>query len=237
MTLFADRYDAGRALAQRVVEAGLADPLVLALPRGGVPVGYEVARALGAELDVMVARKIGLPWRPEMGVGAIAGDGPPVFDPGLLRLAGLRPEDLDSVVERERAELRRRRERYRGNRPMPRIEGRSVVVVDDGLATGVTARAALGALREERPGWLVFAAPVCAAEPARAMERRADAVICVHRLEDFVAVGRWYDDFSQVSDETVVTLLRQAREPQADTHPADADDELARRRSARSREG
>jgi len=212
MTLFADRHDAGYALAEQVALAKLTDPLVLALPRGGVPVGYQVARVIGAELDVVVARKVGVPWRPELGVGAVAGDGPPVFDAGVLRLAGLRPEDLEAVVERERAEVRRRLARYRGNRPPPKVAGRAVVVVDDGLATGVTARAALGSLRQQGAGQLVFAAPVCAAEPAEALEREADAVICAHRLEDFIAVGRWYDDFTQVSDDAVVALLRRARE-------------------------
>jgi predicted phosphoribosyltransferase len=207
MTLFADRRDAGRALAGPVADAGLDDPLVLALPRGGVPVGYEVAAALGAELDVVVARKVGVPWRPELGVGAVTGDGPPVFDAEILRLAGLTAADLAPVVERERGEVRRRLARYRGDRPPPRVAGRSVVVVDDGLATGVTARAALGALRAQSPARLVFAAPVCAAEPAEALAGDCDQVICVHRLDDFVAVGRWYRDFTQITDAEVVALL------------------------------
>lgn len=180
---------------------------MLGLPRGGVPVAYEVAAVLGAELDVVVARKIGVPWRPELGVGAVAGDGPPVFDAGVLSLVGLRPDELDPVVETERAEVRRRLARYRGDRPPPRVAGRAVVVVDDGLATGVTARAALGALRQQGAGRLVFAAPVCAAEPARALRGAADQVLCLHCMDDFIAVGRWYDDFTQITDEEVVELL------------------------------
>ena len=242
MTLFADRHDAGRALAERVLLAGPADPLVLALPRGGVPVGFEVAGVLGADLDVVVARKIGVPWRPELGVGAVAGDGEPVYDFGVLRLAGLSPPDLVDVVEREREEVRRREERYRGDRPPPQVQGRVVVVVDDGLATGVTARAALGALREQGALRLVFAAPVCATEPAAALHGAADEVICVRRLDDLISVGRWYDDFTQVSDDEVVALLDQARERYA-AHPADEppapdepeppEDELAWRRTRR----
>jgi putative phosphoribosyl transferase len=207
VTYFVDRRDAGRALAGRVALAELEDPLVLGLPRGGVPVAYEVAAALGAELDVVVARKVGVPWRPELGAGAVAGDGPPVFDQGVLSLAGLTEEDLAPVVERERAEVRRRLQRYRNDRPPPRIEGRTVVVVDDGLATGVTARAALAELRRQRAGRLVFAAPVCASEPATALYGPADLVICVHRLDDFIAVGRWYVDFTQITDAEVVELL------------------------------
>jgi predicted phosphoribosyltransferase len=248
MTFFADRREAGQVLAERVVRAGYEDPLILALPRGGVPVGYEVAGALSADLDVVVARKIGVPWRPELGVGAVAGDGEPVFDLGVLRMVGLTPEEMQPVVERERLEVRRRLERYRGDRPPPRVEGRVVVVVDDGLATGVTARAALAALRQQRAGRLVFAAPVCAAEPAAALYDAADEVICVRRLDDLIAVGRWYEDFSQLGDDEVVMLLRWARERYEATQPvieaATAEepvqlpdgppmDELARRRARR----
>ncbi len=207
MTFFADRRAAGRELAGRVAAAELTAPLVLGLPRGGVPVAYEVAQALGAELDVVVARKVGVPWRPELGAGAVCGDGPPVYDAGVLRLAGLTADDLAPVVERERAEVHRRLARYRGDRPPLVVEGRTVVVVDDGLATGVTARAALAELRRRGAAYLVFAAPVCAIEPAAALYGQAELVICVHRPDDFVAVGRWYDDFTQVRDAEVVSLL------------------------------
>jgi putative phosphoribosyl transferase len=206
---FADRREAGRRLAERVAAAGLKDPLVLALPRGGVPVGYEVARELGAELDVVVARKVGVPWRQELGAGAVCADGPPVFDAGVLQLSRLTPAELEPVVERERAEARRRLQRYRGDRPPRSVKGRSVVVVDDGLATGVTARAALAELRRRDAAHLTFAAPVCAAEPAAHLYGEADLVICAHRPNDFIAVGRWYVDFTQVTDAEVVELLQE----------------------------
>jgi putative phosphoribosyl transferase len=211
MTLYADRRSAGRVLAESCVSMDLPDPVVLALPRGGVPVGLPVARALGAPFDVYVARKIGLPWRPELGVGAVAEDGQAVFDHLLLRQVGLEPDDLEPVVTRERAEARRRVERYRGGRSLPPLAGRTVVLVDDGLATGATARAAFAALRPQRPGRLVFAAPVCAVEPARALASEVDAVICPHRPESFVAVGQWYGDFAQVTDDEVVALLAEGR--------------------------
>lgn len=215
MTLFADRRSAGRVLAESCAAAHLPDPVVLALPRGGVPVGLAVARALGAPFDVYVARKIGLPWRPELGVGAVAENGEAVFDRVLLRQVGLEPDDLEPVVNRERAEVRRRVALYRGDRPLPPIAGRTVVLVDDGLATGVTARAALAALRPLRPARLVFAAPVCADEPARALASEVDEVICPHRPDSFVAVGQWYGDFTQVTDAEVLSLLatEEARGP------------------------
>jgi predicted phosphoribosyltransferase len=202
-------------LAESCASAHLPDPVVLALPRGGVPVGLAVARALNAPFDVYVARKIGLPWRPELGVGAVAEDGQSVFDRVLLRQVGLEPDDLEPVVTRERAEARRRVVLYRGDRPLPPIAGRTVVLVDDGLATGVTARAAFAALRLQRPGRLVFAAPVCAAEPARALASEVDEVICPHRPESFIAVGGWYGDFAQVTDAEVLSLLAEGRRPEA----------------------
>jgi len=214
---FANRTAAGRALAADVAElvrrlpAGTRQPLVLALPRGGVPVGVEVARALGADLDVTVARKIGAPGHAELGVGAVAEDEQPVFDLHHLGYLGLRPEDLIGTVHREIVELRRRVALYRGGRPAPEPAGRLVVVVDDGLATGVTARAALRSLRAHRPGQLIFAAPVGAADSADALIGDADQVVLTARPSPFGAVGAWYDDFDQISDEEVVALLTEAR--------------------------
>lgn len=214
---FADRMAAGRALVAGVsarldTPPGVAGgPLVFALPRGGVPVGFEIALAVGAELDVLVVRKIGAPGRPELGVGAIAEDEQPLFDLRHLAYLGLTPDDLADTVQQEIAELRRRVRRYRGDRPPAAVAGRVVVVVDDGLATGATARAALRALRRSRPARLIFAAPVCARDSAELVIGEADDVVCAASPEPFGAVGAWYDDFSQTTDEEVVRLLARAR--------------------------
>lgn len=209
---FHDRRQAGRLLAEPLRElhgAGeLEDPLVLALPRGGVPVGDEIARVLHAPLDVLVARKVGAPSNPELGVGAVAGEGPVLFDRRSLALLGLTPEGLAPQVERERAELRRREELYRDGRPAPAVGGRTVLVVDDGLATGVTARAALRAARAGRPARLVLAVPVSSPQAAAALEAEADRLVCLSRPPDFRGVGQWYEDFTQVGDEEVVAVLR-----------------------------
>jgi predicted phosphoribosyltransferase len=207
--IFADRDEAGRRLGDEVArrlrhEPGAGDrPLVLALPRGGVPVAVRVAGRLAADLDLTLARKIGAPDRPEFGVGAIAEDGPPIFDARSLASLGLTADDLSDTVAAERAELERRARRYRGDRPPPRIEGRIVVVVDDGLATGVTARAALRGLRRQRPRRLVLAAPVCAPAAHRSLAADADEIICLSVPAGFRAVGEWYTDFHQLSDDDV----------------------------------
>lgn len=204
---FADRHDAGQRLAGQLTAYEGEDAVVLALPRGGVPVAAEVARALGAELDVIVARKIGAPGRPELGVGAIAEGGTPILDERSLRLLGLSPPDLEPTIAAEREELARRVARYRGDRALPELENRTVILVDDGLATGVTARAALQALRDRRPRQLVLAVPVSSPDTAEAMTTHADEVVVLHTSEQFVAVGQWYDDFGQTSDDTVMDLL------------------------------
>ncbi|MET4657633.1 phosphoribosyltransferase [Streptomyces fungicidicus] len=210
---FRDRRQAGRELAARLRErrdeGALPDPVVLALPRGGVAVAAEVARALDAPLDVLVVRKIGAPFHEEFGVGAMAGDGVPVFDEDSLLRLGLSESDLAAVVARERAELRRREERYRQGRPPPDTRGRTVVVVDDGLATGSTARAALRALRARDPGRLVLAVPVGAAEGLALMRSEADEVLCLHEPAAFMAVGQWYEEFDQLTDEDVLDALHQ----------------------------
>lgn len=209
---FHNRTEAGRELARRLQDGGPgaapAPPaVVLALPRGGVPVAYEVARALDAPLDVLLVRKIGHPFHPEYGLGAVAGDAPPLYDPDALAGAGLTEDDLAPVAERERAELHRREAVYRGGRPAPALAGRWAVVVDDGLATGVTARAALRAARAAGPARLTLAVPVASPDGLGAVRNEADDVTCLHTPEGFGAVGLWYDDFEQLTDADVLELL------------------------------
>lgn len=222
---FADRNAAGRALAEHVEaylgqqEAPLRPPLVLALPRGGVPVGYQVARIVGAELDVVVARKIGMPGHPEFGIGAVTADGPPIFNQEVLRRTGLTETDLAGAVAAERAEARRRLQRYRGDLPPPEVADRVVIVVDDGLATGMTALAALRALRDKRPRALAFAAPVCAPDAATSLTAEADAVICVRTPSRFGAVGQFYESFEQLTDEQVEDVLARAAESPTGRRP------------------
>ncbi|MBL3670079.1 phosphoribosyltransferase [Streptomyces sp. M2CJ-2] len=209
--LFRDRREAGRELAERLRgmrgDGALPEAVVLALPRGGVPVAQEVAEVLEAPLDVLVVRKIGAPFHREVGVGAMAGDEVPLFDPSTLRALGLSEADLDSVVERERVELRRREQLYRQGRPAPELRGRTVIVVDDGLATGSTARAALRFVRRQAPARAVLAVPVGSPESVERMRAEADEVVCPHRPAGFMAVGEWYADFDQLTDEDVLTAL------------------------------
>jgi putative phosphoribosyl transferase len=208
--VFADRADAGRRLAARLTTMAWSDPVVLGLARGGVPVARGVALALGAPLDVAVARKIGAPGRPELGLGAVTADGPGHYDHAALARLGLTADDLQATCERERAEARRRLRLYRDGRdPLP-VAGRDVLLVDDGLATGVTAHAASADLRAQGPRRVVFAAPVCAPESAAALRTAgaADEVVCVWAPKVFGAVSRWYRDFSQTSDDEVLAALR-----------------------------
>lgn len=206
---FRDRRDAGRRLAERVVEANLSDPVVLALPRGGVPVALEVARALDAPLEVFVARKVGAPHHPEFGIGAVAEGGGRVVDHGVLRRLGLSEAGFGELARRQEDELRARVDRYRAGRPLPDIHGRSVVLVDDGLATGVTAEAALRGLLPRQPHRLVLAVPVCAAQTAERLASLAE-VIWVLQPTEFRAVGEWYAWFDQTTDAEVLRCLSAA---------------------------
>lgn len=183
---------------------------MLALPRGGVPVAFEVATALGSPLEVFVARKIGAPGQPERGIGAIAEAGGLAVDHHALHILGLSSQHFQTMVAGERLELERRVRRYRSGRPLPSLTRRDVVLVDDGLATGVTAEAALHALRSQRPRRLVLAVPVCASATAARLQAMADEVVCVLSPSDFHAVGLWYDDFEQTTDAEVLDLLERA---------------------------
>ncbi|SDK95067.1 putative phosphoribosyl transferase [Nonomuraea maritima] len=205
MELFADRAEAGELLAERLLDAH--DPVILALPRGGVEVAVPIARRLDAVVEVLVTRKIGYPPAPELGVGAIAEGGEPVFDMALLHRLGLTPESVAEVVRRERHELARRVRVYRGDRPLPPLEGREVIVVDDGLATGNTARAAVRAVRRAGPAKVTLAVPVGARGTVRSLQKEADEVVVLKTPLDFRAVGQWYAYFDQLTDDDVLRLL------------------------------
>jgi putative phosphoribosyl transferase len=211
-TRFRDRREAGRRLAAELsAYAGRTDVIVLALPRGGVPVGYEVATALGVPLEVFVVRKIGLPWHEELAMGALASGGVRLLDKDLIRVAGVTEEQIERITAQEQAELERREKQYRGDRPFPALEGKTVILVDDGLATGSTMRVAVAALRLEKPASIVVAVPVAALETCAGFRDVADDIICAMTPEPFHAVGLWYDDFSQTTDEEVHQLLEKAR--------------------------
>jgi putative phosphoribosyl transferase len=207
---FADRGDAGRQLAAQLLPLADEHPVVVGLPRGGVPVAEEVARALGAPLEVLAVRKLGAPHNPEYGIGAIAEDGTRVFDPEALAVLGIEGGTLEGIVARETEELRRRVVAYRGERPPLRLEDRTVIVVDDGVATGVTDTAALRAAGHRRPQRLVLAVPVCPPDSAVRLREEADEVVCLLEPVLLRGVGQWYRDFSQVSDTEVIASLKRA---------------------------
>jgi erythromycin esterase-like protein/predicted phosphoribosyltransferase len=213
--LFRDRQDAGRVLAEKLAAyANRPDVLVLALPRGGVPVAYEVARALGAPLDVFVVRKLGVPGYEELAMGAVATGGVRVLNDQLIQRLGIPDHVIDAVTARERQELARRERLYRDGRPPPDISGRTVILVDDGLATGATMQAAIEALRQQNPARIVVAVPTASPDTCEEMKAKADDVICAITPEPFEAVGRWYQDFSQTTDEEVSALLAQTNTPE-----------------------
>ncbi|MFD9775513.1 phosphoribosyltransferase family protein [[Kitasatospora] papulosa] len=207
---FTDRTDAGRRLAVALRHLGRRDPVVLGLPRGGVPVAYEVAQALGAPLDVIVVRKLGVPYHPELGFGAIGEGGVRVISEEIVRRTGVGEKDLVAVERAEAAELVRRAHAYREGRPRLPLEGRAVVVVDDGVATGATARAACQVVRAQGAAYVVLAVPVASPDAAARLREDADEVVCLSAPALFSAVGEWYRDFSQTSDEEVVALLARA---------------------------
>lgn len=205
------RKEAGLMLAERLAGRELREPLVLALPRGGVPVAYEIARSLGAELDVLVVRKIGAPHHEELGIGAVTEGGYYWIDPELRDQVEATNQQIERTLIHEKAELRRRLELYRGSRPLPQVKNRSVIVVDDGLATGVTARVACAYLRREGANEVILAVPVCSPRTAAAVREEVDEFICLEEPRLFLSVGQFYEDFRQTSDEEVLRLLGRSR--------------------------
>lgn len=218
--VFADRSDAGRRLARALrAYENRNDLLVLALPRGGVPVAFEVAQALRAPLDLLLVRKLGVPGHEELAMGAIASGGIQVLNREVVATTGVGDAELQTAVARERRELERREAAYRGERPAPEIAGRCVILVDDGLATGATMRAALTALRPQHPAALVVAVPVAPAEVLARLRAEADDLVCVQAPESFFAIGAWYRDFGQLDDDRVRDLLARAWAERPGTKP------------------
>lgn len=212
---FVDRVDAGRRLAVKLRRYAAESPIVLGLPRGGVPVAYEVARELDAPLDVCVVRKLGAPIQPELGIGAVAEDGAIHVDRETMALVGVSQPELDELVATKRAEVAQRVAKFRRGEPPIPVRDRTVLVVDDGIATGGTARAALQTLRARGAARIVLAVPVAAAETLDALLPVADEIVCLHAEEEFYAVGLWYEDFTATTDDDVVELLDRARAERA----------------------
>jgi putative phosphoribosyl transferase len=217
---FRDRSEAGRLLGERLREyAGREDVVVLALPRGGVPVGFEVADALGAPLDVFVVRKLGVPGHEELAFGAVASGGVRVLNESVVDAALMGSEDVERVAQRELVEVERREAAYRGGRPPVDAEGKVAILVDDGLATGASMRAAVRAVGERNPSRIVVAVPTAAASTCGELAREVDEIVCLRTPEPFYAVGLWYDDFSQTGDDEVRELLERAAAKASSARP------------------
>ena len=209
--VFADRVEAGRLLGKRLETMGPFErAVVLALPRGGVPVAFEVAQKLGLPLDLLIVRKLGAPGQEELAMGAIATGNALVYNDRVLRGLGVSDEEVERVTRKERAELERRERLYRGDRPTPELDGRTIILVDDGLATGSTMRAAITAIRQTRPARIIVAAGVAPPETVAALGEEADDVVCISTPSLFMGVGQWFQDFSQTTDEEVRALLDSA---------------------------
>lgn len=218
--VYRDRRHAGRVLAQSLTGyAQRPDVIVLALPRGGVPVAYEVARALRAPLDVFLVRKLGVPGHEELAMGALASGGVRVLNPNVVHMLGIEDDALEAETRAEQAELDRREQLYREGRPPPEVRSRSVILVDDGLATGATMLAAVKALKVQQPARLVVAVPTASREVCEQMRGEVDEVVCASTPEPLRSVGRWYEDFSQTGDDEVRALLAEARQFSPDATP------------------
>ena len=209
MSFFNDRIDAGKRLAKRLSEyANRPDVLILALPRGGVPVAFEVAKELNVKMDVFIVRKLGVPGNEELAMGAIASDNIRVLNEDVIRSFHIPQRVIDEVTANELKELERRERIYRGNRPKPKISGSTVILIDDGLATGATMRAAVAAVKTKNPAKVIIAVPVAAPDTCSAFGKEVDEIICVATPEPFYGVGAWYEDFSQTTDKEVCRIIR-----------------------------
>jgi putative phosphoribosyl transferase len=208
-----NRKQAGMLLGERLLKLRLKEPLLLALPRGGVPVALEAARLLGAEMEILVVRKVGVPWHEELGMGAVSERGELWINQRTVAQLGCREEDVAHAVEKEKTEVERRVNLYRAGRHLPSLRGRSVVIVDDGIAMGVTARVACAFARAQGASQVILAAPVCSARAAEALRGEVSELVCLKEPEKFYAVGQYYEDFEQVSDDEVLALMEQARRP------------------------
>lgn len=208
--LYKDRYDAGRQLAEKLLQYKDENPVIVALPRGGVVVGYEIAKMLNAPLDVIVARKLGAPFQPELGIGALAPQGIRILNTGLIRTLGISESQIKQIIEEETAEMNRRIELYRGGLPPLDLYEKTVIIVDDGIATGITDKAAVLSLPQLEPKKIILAVPVCPPETAEKF-KEVDEFICLAQPPDFYAVGEYYENFEQVSDKDVIKLLQEAK--------------------------
>lgn len=213
---FIDRDDAGQQLARRLMKYAHQAPLVLGLPRGGMPVAYQVARALGSPLDVWVVRKVGAPMFPELGMGAVSEGGRVFLNRRTIEQVGASTSEVQQIVAQKQAEVAQRVRLFRGNRPPPDVAGRTVILVDDGIATGGTVQAALLSLRAARASPIVLAVPVAATQSLDELRPLVDEIVCVLPTPDLYAIGAWYEDFRQVSDEEVSRLLERARADEAE---------------------
>jgi len=215
--IYRDRRDAGQRLARKLVHYKKDEPVVLALPRGGVVVAGEIAEALDAPLDLILVRKIGVPYQPELAMGALVDGRRPhiIRNDDIIAYSGISEEDFDRVCKAELSEIDRRGKLYLADRSRANVTGRVVIVVDDGIATGATTRAALEAIREQRPKWLVLAVPVAPTSTLDELSGLPDEIVCLQSHEPFYAIGLYYDDFRQVSDREVIDILSNARKPEA----------------------
>lgn len=210
--LYKDRYDAGKQLAQELLQYKNENPVIIALPRGGVLLGYEAAKMLHAPLDIIVARKLGAPFHPEFGFGAIAPNGVKIINAESVEYLRLSKDEINEIIENETLEMNRRIQLYRKNSPPIDLHNKTVIVVDDGLATGVSTKAAVMSIKKMKPQKIILAVPVSPVNTANAFRQEVDEFICLNEFSDFFAVGAYYDNFEQITDEEVITLIQKAKE-------------------------